>query len=507
MKRQALFAFFVFCAFFLFSCRSPRVPSERDGGRFFKEKVLYVALESNFNDYFLFNGQPMGFGLEMLEGFSSYLGCELVILPCRTLDEQWRMLEDGRVDIIASNLNITEERLRRAAFTHPLYHTGQVLVQLGLPYLDDSSLFASSLAQLAGKTVSVREQSVFEEFLERYNQSVPRQERIRVAKSPKTEEELLLAVAVGEIPYTVVSSSKAVRFRMAHPQIDCSVHVDSSRAVAWALHPAADSLLFLADRWIDSMQRNKTIRYLYHKYYEIPYGKTVRSAKSGFRKMDSVAFSRKRRQWGKLLDEGLLAREDSLFFFGSASPRVIREKHVHGKAEISPFDRLLKKYSRQIGWDWRLLASLVYQESQFQNHLVSSKGAIGLMQVMPSTARQYGITVRSSDEDQIAAGVRYIKSIYRSLPEGIPAEEQVHFVLGAYNIGLGHILDARRLAVKYGADPDVWRDNVEKYLLLKSKPEYYRDSASRNGYANGSQAVDFVRKINTRHMHYRNLAK
>lgn len=505
MKQTCGIIVFILAAFSFFSCRQPQKTVEAQE-RFAREKVLYVALEGNFNDYFLFNGHPMGFGLEMLENFSDYLGCKLVILPSQTLAEQWKMLEKGQADIIASNINITEDRLKHARFTHPIYHTAQVLVQLDSIHLDNPACFVGSMKQLEGQTVWVRKHSVFEESIIRYNkeQSV---QPIRMKRSSKTEEELMYAVAHGDIAFTVASYSKAARFGLDHPQIDYGLCVDSSKAVAWALHPDADSLLSLANHWLDSMQQNKSIGYLYHKYYEIPYRKSIRSTKSGFRKLDSVNVSRKQKQWEKLLNEDLLSRHDSLYFFSTAQKRSINERHFHGKTEISPFDKLLQKHSRQIGWDWRLLASLIYQESQFQDHLVSSKGAIGLMQIMPSIARKYGITVRSGDEEQIAAGVKYIKSIYRSLPEEIPAQEQVYFVLGAYNIGLGHILDARRLATKYGANPNVWYDNVEKYLQLKSDPDYYRDTASRNGYANGRQAVDFVRKIDARYMHYRNLTK
>lgn len=505
MKCWRFFVLFLGVAVLSAACR--RHAPEVDSLRFQKERCLYVALEPNFNDYFLFNGHPMGFGLEMLEGFSDYLGCDLVILPCQTLEEQWRMLKDGRADLIASNLNVTEERLRKAAFTHPIYYTGQVLVQLDTLYSGDSALFVHSLEALAGRQVTVRRHSVFEDFLIAYNDSVASKKRIKIAGSSKTEEELLHAVSTGKIPYTVVSRNKAFRFKMGHPQIDLTFSVGEPQAVAWALHPQADSLLALANRWIDSMQKNKAIGYLYHKYYEIPHHKTVRSAKSGFRKIDSVNRYRKQAQWNKLVQKGFLSREDSLVFFNEKQDGRRNDRHVHGKTEISPFDRLIKKYSRQLGWDWRLLASLIYQESQFRSYLVSSKGAIGLMQLMPSTAKQYGVTVHSGTEEQIAAGVKYIKSLYRALPDEIPEQERMYFVLGAYNIGLGHVLDARRLAQKYGADPNVWHNNVETYLRLKSKPEYYRDSVSRNGYANGKQATEFVRKIEERSRHYRNLTE
>lgn len=494
---------------FLFGTACRKTPSlpHPDPERFIKEKCLYVALESSPSDYFLYRGQPMGFELELIESFAGFIGCDFVILPGKSLAGQWEMLKDGRADIIASNLNITDRRLQEAAFSHPVYFTEQVLVQLQPAYMMDSSLYVTDWNMLAGKTITVRRHSIFEENLQERNKNLPEKEQIHIEGSAKTEEELLDAVSRGNMPYTLVSYNKAARFAITRPQIDFHLKAETAQPVAWAMRQDADTLLVLVNRWLDSLSHTGTIGYLYHKYYEISPEKTVRSVKSGFRKVDSVSLHRKMAQREMLVREGMLEESDSTFIFELQRKKPKKFSANVWNGGISPFDRLLKKYSRKIPWDWRLLASLVYQESQFESHLVSKKGAIGLMQMIPATARRYGITVRSSAEEQIEAGVKYIHAIYLSLPKEIPETEQAYFVLAAYNIGLGHILDARRLAAKYGADPNIWYNNVETYLELKSRAEYYRDTASRNGYANGRQAVDFVRKIDKRYMHYRNLAK
>ncbi|MDE7357519.1 MAG: transglycosylase SLT domain-containing protein, partial [Bacteroidales bacterium] len=179
--------------------------------------------------------------------------------------------------------------------------------------------------------------------------------------------------------------------------------------MAWAVARGQDSLASLLNRWIDSLRESGALGYLYHKYYELPHRATVRSVEAGFRKVDSVNLKRRRHHFDRLVEEGLLEADDSAF---------VQKKHRVGKGErhtrlqISPYDNLFRKYAGQIDWDWHLLASLVYQESQFQSHLVSKKGAVGLMQMMPATARRYNITVRSGEEEQIRTGVRYIKSLY-----------------------------------------------------------------------------------------------
>jgi membrane-bound lytic murein transglycosylase F len=174
---------------------------------------------------------------------------------------------------------------------------------------------------------------------------------------------------------------------------------------------------------------------------------------------------------------------------------------------LSPFDDAIKKYAKRLDWDWRLLASLIYQESNFFPDVVSWKGAIGLMQLMPDVAEKYDVTLESSPEEQILAGVRYLQEIRRILPVEIPESEHIQFMLAAYNVGLGHILDARRLAVVNDKDPNIWFDHVDVELLKKYDRSIVRDSIIRHGFARGHETYNFVREIFERWQHYQNLIK
>jgi membrane-bound lytic murein transglycosylase F len=129
------------------------------------------------------------------------------------------------------------------------------------------------------------------------------------------------------------------------------------------------------------------------------------------------------------------------------------------------------------------------------------------MQLMPHTAEKYGITEESSPEQHILAGVKYLQHINRILPPEIPREERIPFMLATYNVGLGHILDARRLAVANDKDPNVWFDNVEVELLKKSDRTLIRDSVVRHGFARGQETVDLVRGVFERWTYYQNLIK
>ena len=128
------------------------------------------------------------------------------------------------------------------------------------------------------------------------------------------------------------------------------------------------------------------------------------------------------------------------------------------------------------------------------------------MQFMPVTASSYGITEESTPEQHILAGVKYIQWLDKLFISLVPdKDERIRFILGSYNIGAGHVLDAIRLTSKYGRDPLIWEDNVEYFLLKKSEPRYYNDEVVRNGYCRGAETYHYVRNIIYRYNHYLNI--
>jgi membrane-bound lytic murein transglycosylase F len=165
--------------------------------------------------------------------------------------------------------------------------------------------------------------------------------------------------------------------------------------------------------------------------------------------------------------------------------------------QISVYDSLIKFYSKEINWDWRLLASLIYQESRFNSKVTSQAGAYGLMQMMPVTQKFFGIDITVSPEEQIEAGVKYIKFLNIMFKNSINNKnERIKFILASYNIGAGHVFDAQRLAIKQHRNPHRWFKNVEQSLLSKSKPENYNDTINvRNGYCSGIETYKFVQEI------------
>jgi membrane-bound lytic murein transglycosylase F len=173
---------------------------------------------------------------------------------------------------------------------------------------------------------------------------------------------------------------------------------------------------------------------------------------------------------------------------------------------VSKYDDLIRTSSIIINWDWRLLASLICQESEFRPDVTSVAGAYGLMQIMPITGRNFGIDITASPENNVRAGILYISWLNELFESKVPDNrERLYFILGAYNAGPGHVLDAMRLAAKNGMDSRKWDGSVAVWLQKKCEPQYYRDSVVRNGYFRGKESVKFVSEVLDRFEHYKNI--
>ncbi len=176
--------------------------------------------------------------------------------------------------------------------------------------------------------------------------------------------------------------------------------------------------------------------------------------------------------------------------------------------KLSPFDGAIRQSSRIIRWDWRLVASVIYQESNFLPGLTSARNASGLMQLMPEIASRFGVDSGSSSSRQIAAGVRYLKYIDSQLPDSITHPfERICFTLASYNVGIGKVMAARDKAGQYGKDRNRWNGHVDYYLLRRSKKEPVARPDTVDGQPADYRTEGFVDDIITRFNHYRNLVK
>jgi membrane-bound lytic murein transglycosylase F len=174
-----------------------------------------------------------------------------------------------------------------------------------------------------------------------------------------------------------------------------------------------------------------------------------------------------------------------------------------GGNKLSPYDEMIQAGAAQLGWDWRLLASVVYQESKFDPVGESWAGARGLMQLMPETAKRFGATNVNDPSESLKAGVKYLVYLQKYWTKRIAKpDDRIKFILASYNTGLSHILDARKLCVKYKRDTTSWA-NVEEFLLKKADPKYYKDPVVVTGYCKCEEPVNYVREILARYEEYK----
>jgi membrane-bound lytic murein transglycosylase F len=453
--------------FLVLSCKSNiENPAEHISIEKIKKRGKIVAITGfNAYSYFIYKGRTMGYEYELLQRFAETLGVDVEIKISKDIDEMFKMLENGEGDLIAFNLTVTGSRREKADFTIPLNTTHQVLVQrkpdnwrrLTLDQIN-RELIKNPL-DLEYKTVHVRKGSVYKERLENLSNEIGGHIDIVDAADSLSIEDLIEKVAIGEIDYTISDENIAQLNKAYYTNLDIDTHISFPQRIAWAVKKGSTDFLEELNNWIEDFSQKLDYFVIYDRYY-------------------------KYRSYYK-------ARRSSKYFLSE-------------NGGISKYDDLIKQYADTIGWDWRLLASLIFQESKFKPDVQSWAGAVGLMQLLPETAEAHGANDIYDPKQNLKAGVDYIKWLDKYWIKYIEnKEERIKFVLASYNIGFGHIEDARRLAEKHGANPNIWNKNVAEFLLKKSKPKYYNDEVVRNGYSNGKETIAYVKSIIQRYKRYK----
>ncbi len=418
---------------------------------------LKVLLAYDPINYFIYRGAPMGYSYELAERFAQEIGVQLEVVLVRDMNLQVPLLRNRDADIIATPMAATSQQSRMVDFSPPIDASPQVLVQ---HVATAPAALVRSPEELAGKTVYVHEKSAFYNTLKDLAENRGIKVRIISVNGALTTSELVRMVDRGKIGYTVADSNLAVTLRPICPNIDIRTRLSVTQQLSWAVRKDSPKLRHALAEWIGKERKTGTLQAIRNKYA---------SQENGLRKKTVSTF------------------------YGSRT------------GALSPYDRLIRQEARRIGWDWRLLASLIYEESQFDPDIVSWAGAVGLMQVMPATGTIIGISDLTTPESNIRAGVAYLATLEKEWGDIRERETRLKFILASYNVGPGHVRDAQKLAVKYGAQPNLWENNVEKFLLLKSEAKFYNDAVASLGYCNGAVPVSYTRNILRRYRQYRQL--
>jgi membrane-bound lytic murein transglycosylase F len=426
---------------------------------------ITALVDNNSVSYFIYKGQPMGYEYELLNLFAKNLDVDLKIKVTSGIDRAMDQLNKGEGDIIAFPLTITKDRKKYVAFSKPHFNSYQVLVQrkpegwrhMTLDAINDSLI--RNPVDLIGKKVHVLAGSSFETRLQHLSEEIGGDVLIEPDTASSESESLIRKVAMGDIDYTVADHMMARVNVSYYPNLDISTPISVAQQVGWATRQNSPDLLNAMNQWLGAVKKEATFMVIFNRYFKSPRTSLVRM-KSDYSSM--------------------------------------------GGNMLSPFDSLIRKGATTLGWDWRLLASLIYQESRFIPKGESWAGARGLMQLMPGTATEFGAFDLEDPKQSIHAGVGFLKFLDNYwLNKITDKDERLKFVLASYNVGLSHVVDARRLAQKYGKDPQVWYDNVEYYLSQKSEPQFYRDPIVTAGYCKCEEPINYVRNVLDRYEEYK----
>lgn len=420
--------------FYVFSSKPPDKLA-----RILASGTLVVVTRNGPTTYYRGPDGPTGFEYDLIEAFAKYLGVRVKWVFPNNWNDILPMVEYGRVDLAAANLVKTPAREQLVRFG-PTYQTiaQQVIYLTGRPR-------PRKVADLIGKSLVVVANSSFAARLRSLQKQYP---KLRWKTADASAEALLYRVSEGKIDYTIDTSNDFLLNRRFYPQLAVAFNLDKPQPLAWAMRKSPDDSLYKATvAFFSKIKKNGVLHRIIERYY------------GHARNFDYVG---------------------TFTFLQNMKKRL--------PALIPIFKAAAKKYHL----NWRLLAAQSYQESYWNPNAVSPTGVRGLMMLTLSTAQQIGIENRLNPKQSIMGGAAYLANLLSRLPSSIKPPDRIWFALAAYNVGLGHILDARAIAQRLGKNPNRWAV-IKKILPLLTQPKWYRHTVS--GYARGFEAVRYVQNI------------
>ncbi|MEX1993148.1 MAG: membrane-bound lytic murein transglycosylase MltF [Steroidobacteraceae bacterium] len=403
--------------------------------------VLKVVTRNSPLAYYEGAAGPEGPEYELARGFARRLGVRLELVFAATGAAALEVVLRNRAHVAAAGIIVTDARRERALFG-PVY---QRIDQHVVYRLRDP--LPGSPAELVGRRIVVIRNSTHAAGLARLAMDVPDLRWTEV--EGKDQLDLLEQVASGAADATIADSTEFSLGRHIYPELRPAFKLAEAEAIAWALAPRSLDLLPQVERY--------------------------------FTELESIG------RLGEILER----HRRSLVRFD----RVDAASFVSGVRERLPrYQAWFQEAAAESGIDWRLLAAIGYQESRWDESAVSPTGVRGLMMLTAETAQRIGVRDRHDARDSIRGGARYLVLIKRTIPERIAEPDRTWLALAAYNVGYGHLEDARVLAQARGLDPDDW-EVVRETLPLLSQERWY--TRTRRGYARGWEPVGFVRNVQT----------
>jgi membrane-bound lytic murein transglycosylase F len=406
--------------------------------RILKTGEITVVTRNNAQCYYLYRDQFMGFEYELAQAFAEYLGVRLKVKVVESWQDMVAALNKGSAAFIAASKPIMPKWQTEVAFSDGYMEVAQQIIA----HRKNSSIKTAS--DLSGKTVDVRKGTAYQQrLMELRDQGIDL--AIRLHDDLPTEE-LIQKVADEEIDFTIANSNIILINRRNFPGAVSTGSINNRMQLGWAVYPKSIELLEQINAFLKVAKKSGKFDSIYDKYY----GDT-----QDFDYVDLKVF------------------------------------HRRIKDRLSRYSPFIKAAAKKHGFDWRLIAAQIYQESHLNPWAKSQAGARGLMQILPSTGQSLGIDDLFDPVQNINAGVQHLKNLFNHFDK-LKGQDRLLISLAAYNIGQGHIHDARKLAQKKGLDPNKW-ESLSKTLPLLQYRKYYKNA--KYGFCRGTEPIRYIKQI------------
>jgi membrane-bound lytic murein transglycosylase F len=385
------------------------------------------------------DGTSVGPEYELARRFADELGVKLKITPMRTYAEIYEAIATGQAHLAAAGLKVPTQSVPGVEFGPAYQHVHEHLIYRR------GAVRPGSLAEIGNSDLEILAGSAHAKTLEAARNAYP--DLVWVENSSTNSQALLDGVADGSIDYTIADSTEFALAHEVHPDLRIAFDFQGERPLAWAASDRDPNFARDMSEYFTRLKLDGELATIVNRYY----GRT----------------------------------EDAEFAGG---PGFMQ----HLQSRLPLYKQWFVEAAEQSSQDWRLLAAMGYQESKWNPSAASSAGARGLMQLTVETANETRVTDLSDARQSIFGGARYFRQVYEKIPSHVPEPDRTWFALAAYNIGYGHVEDARVLAQKAGRDPDSWQD-VRDFLPLLEQARWY--TKTENGYARGWEPVRYVDNV------------
>lgn len=416
-----------------------------------RKGTLTVAMDVEMPGFFSLEDVNYGYQYDLLKAYADFRGVDLEVIGGKSPSACAELLMTGKADMIATiSSNLSEKDM---PYSVPVYNTSYVLMgtkESAMAATHDSDFSLASF--LNGHTLTVS--SAFQNT-KAYSTLLDSLTSSHIYVTSRNSFDLMDELVSGEVDFVVCEISEAHIGTALTKGIEQIYTFSEEIALCTVVSPYLEGETAKFREWLDGYRQSSDYAMLNYLYFEkgIIYQFTGKALRSG---------------------------------------------------GISAYDRLFKQICEKEGYDWRFIAAIAYNESRFNPDVVSRSGARGLMQVMPAVARQFNVEGDIMNPDvNVLLGVKILGKIEQSLKfkPGTPTMDRLKIILACYNAGIGHVMDARNLAVKYGANPDSW-DELTPYIRMKGTSAIANESGVKHGRIRSGETIAFVEGVMTKYSSY-----